>query len=211
MIKYPSTAMILVTLVLALCTAAPAHAETNQAPELQPVFLFSATPGEPVIEYYVVHHMLAQQDPVPLLRVYGNGRVHVHFPVYMKRAGDYEMYVNRVQLNDLLRQLADDGIMDFDYAAAKQEKQQLEAARRATSGEVFHVSDASDTHININLAQYQRSAASPRISGFSRQFRWRNLNTDARRYPQSARIARAANAAAILQTLCAHPALQKLP
>jgi hypothetical protein len=211
MIKHPSTAMILVTLVLALCTAVPAHAETNQTPGLQPVFLFPATPGEPVIEYNVVHHMLAEQDPVPLLRVYGNGRVHVHFPAYMKRAGDYEMYLNRVQLNDLLRQLADDGIMDFDYAAAKQEKQQLEAARRAASGELFHVSDASDTHINIKLAQYQRSAASPRISGFSRQFRWRNLNTDAHRYPQSASIARAANAAAILHALCAHPALQKLP
>ena len=211
MIKYPSAAMILVTLVLVLCTVLPAHAANNQAPGLQPVFHFSATSSEPVIEYNVVHHMLAQQDPVPLLRVYGDGRVHVHFPAYMKRAGDYEMYMNRVQLNDLLRQLADDGIMDFDPAAAKQEKKQLEAARRAASGALFHASDASDSHINIKLGQYQRSAASPRISGFSRQFRWRNLEFDAKNIPESVVIKKAANAEAILRMLCAHPALQKLP
>lgn len=209
MIKHPSAAIILVTLVL--CTILPAHAANNQAPGLQPVFHFSATPGEPVIEYNVVHHMLAQQDPVPLLRVYGDGRVHVHFPAYMKRAGDYEMYMNRVQLNDLLRQLADNGIMDFDPAAAKQEKQQLEAARRAASGALFHASDASDSHINIKLGQYQRSAASPRISGFSRQFRWRNLEFDTKNIPESVVIRKAANAEAILRMLCAHPALQKLP
>ncbi|MGB5259490.1 MAG: hypothetical protein WBO34_03085, partial [Gammaproteobacteria bacterium] len=68
----------------------------------------------------------------------------------------------------------DDGILDFDPITASQEKQQLEAARRAASGTRFHSSDTSDTHINIKLAQYQRSAASTRINGFSKQFRWRN-------------------------------------
>ncbi|MGB5258961.1 MAG: hypothetical protein WBO34_00385, partial [Gammaproteobacteria bacterium] len=74
-----------------------------------------------------------------------------------------------------------------------------------------HSSDTSDTHINIKLAQYQRSAASTRINGFSKQFRWRNLEQDAQRYPQSTRINRAANATAILRTLCEHPGLRKLP
>jgi hypothetical protein len=194
-----------------LCTFLPAQAANNPPAGLQPVFQVPATSTEPVIEYNVVHHLLAQPDPVPLLRVYGDGRVHVHFPAYMKRAGDYELYISRTQLNDLLRQLADDGILDFDPAAVKQEKQQLEAARRAASGELFHRSDASDTHIIIKLAQYQRSAASPRINGLSRQFRWRNLYADARRYPQSTSLSRAANATAILQALCAHPGLQKLP
>ncbi len=211
MIKHPSAALVLVTLVAALCTVLPAHAENNQAPGLRPVFQYSASSSEPVIEYNVVNHMLAQQDPVPLLRIYGNGRVHVHIPAYMKRAGDYELTMSSVELNELLRQLADDGILDFDPAAAKQEKQQLKAARRAASGELFHASDASDSHINIKLAQYQRSAASPRISSFSRQFRWRNLEFDAKNIPESVVIRKAANAEAILRMLCAHPALQKLP
>ena len=75
-----------------------------------------AIADEPVIEYNLVHGMLAQPDPVPLLRVYGDGRVHVHFPAYMKRAGDYELLLNQVELDELLRQLDDNGIMSFDKA-----------------------------------------------------------------------------------------------
>ncbi|NNJ93769.1 MAG: hypothetical protein HKP57_03385 [Halobacteria archaeon] len=211
MLLQPSAPPFLVSLLLVLCVALPVHAADKQSPGPQPVLQFSAASTEPVIEYNLVHHLLAQQDPVPLLRVYGDGRVHVHFPAYMKRAGDYEMVISRVQLNDLLRQLTDDGVMDFDPATVKQEKQQLEAARRAATGELFHISDATDTYITVKLAQYQRSLASPRISDFSKQFRWRNLNSDAHRYPQSTRLTRAANAAAILRTVCEHPALRKLP
>lgn len=89
MFEQPATAHVLVTLFAVLCTLLPAHAETNQAPGLQPVFAFSATSSEPVIEYDVVHHLLAERDPSPLLRIYGNGRVHDHFPAYMRRADDY--------------------------------------------------------------------------------------------------------------------------
>jgi hypothetical protein len=200
--------------LLVACAVIPVQAADNAAPAsagLQPVFHYSATASEPIIEYNLVHGMLAQPDPVPLLRVYGNGRVHVHFPAYMKKTGDYEMNVSPVELNELIRLLADDGIMDFDPHAARQEKQQLEAARRAATGELFHVSDATDTVINVRLSQYQRAAASPRINQFHKRFRWRNLDIDARRYPESNRIMRAASAAANLRALCSHPGLQKLP
>jgi hypothetical protein len=178
---------------------------------LQPVFHFSATVSEPIIEYNLVHGMLAQPDPAPLLRVYGNGRVHVHFPVYMKKAGDYELFLNQAELNDLLRQLADDGILDFDPAAARQEKRQLESARRAATGEFFYTSDSTDTVIKVRLNQYQRTPMSPRINNFNKQFVWRDLKQDARRYPASGSITRAATATAALDTLCSHPGLQKLP
>lgn len=177
----------------------------------QPVFHFEAADDKPVIEYKLDHHMLAQRDPVPLLRIYGNGRVQVHIPVYMKKAGDYEMQISRAELNALLRMLADKGVMDFDAAAIGQERRQLAAARRAATGELFHVSDATDTVINIQLDQYQRTASSPRINGFNKQFRWRNLEHDARRFPQAVRFTNAADASAALRALCEHPALQKRP
>ena len=177
----------------------------------QPAFQFSTTSSEPLIEFNLVHHMLAQPDPTPLLRVYGNGRVHVHYPAYMKKAGEYEMYLNRGQIIELLRMLSDNGIMDFNEAAIKAERRQLETARRNATGEIFHISDDSDTHIDIRLKQFQRAGTSRPINNFTKQFRWRNLKSDVARYPGSASITKAANATATLEALCKHPALQRLP
>ena len=202
-----------ILLLLATCAAYSLQAAGNmpQTPGLQPVFHFSANAGEPVIEYNLVHGMIAQPDPVPLLRVYGDGRVHVHIPAYMKQAGDYELFFNQIELNELLRQLDDNGIMTFDKAAVMQERRQLETARFAATGELFYISDHTDTIINVRLNQYQRTPSSQRIHGFNKQFVWRNLKQDARRYPASQAITRAATAATILNELCTHPGLQKLP
>jgi hypothetical protein len=194
----------------AILVAGIQAADSLPAPP-QPIFDFEATDDIPVIEYTLDQHMLAQRDPTPLLRVYGSGRVRVHFPVYMKKAGDYEMQLSHAELNALLRMLADKSVMDFDAAAIGQERQQLETARRAATGEFFHVSDATDTVINIKLNQYQRTASSPRINAFSKQFRWRNLEHDAKRFPQAVRFTNAADASAALRALCEHPALQKRP
>lgn len=202
---------ILLFVAFSAFLAATVHAANGTPASLQPIFHFAAADDMPVIEYTLDHHMLAQRDPTPLLRVYGSGRVQVHFPVYMKKAGDYEMQLSRAELNALLRMLADKGVMDFDAAAIGQERQQLVSARRAATGELFHVSDATDTVINIKLKQYQRTASSPRINGFNKQLRWRNLEHDARRYPQAVRFTNAADASAALRALCEHPALQKLP
>jgi hypothetical protein len=207
----PAILQLLLYLAFSVCLAATAHAASGPTAQSQPVFHFVAADDNLVIEYTLDHHLLAQPDPVPLLRVYGSGRVLVHFPVYMKKAGDYEMQISRAELGELLRMLADKGVMDFNAAAIRDERRQLASARQATTGEFFHVSDATDTVINITLDQYQRTKSSPRIDGLKRQFRWRNLETDARQFPQAARFTNAADASAALRALCEHPALRKLP
>lgn len=200
-------------LLLSACmiTPAPGQDSIAQLKGLQPVFHFSASSAEPVIEYNLVHGMLASPDPVPLLRIYGDGRAHVHIPAYMKGAGDFELLLKPAELNNLLRQLADNGIVGFDHAAVMQEKHRLEASRRAATGEMFYISDATDTVINIRLEQYQRTQSSPRIVELNEHFSWRNLRQDARRFPASSPITRAAAAANMLNELCTHPGLQRLP
>lgn len=175
------------------------------------VFQFATGNSEPIIEFNEVHHLLAQRDTTPRLRVYGDGRVHVHFPAFMKKAGDYDLQLSHAELNELLRMLAGNGIMDFDAAAIKQERQQLETMHRLATGTVTHISDATDTLINIRLDRYQRTSNSPPINAFSKQFRWRNLTSDSRRFPESTGIAKAAMATSMLQSLCDHPGLQKRP
>ena len=206
----PPSYTLLVTLLIVLCTPLPAETGNNQISQ-RPLFHFTAASPAPIIEFNLVHHMLTQQDPIPLLRIYGDGRVHVHIPAYMKRAGDYQMHLSGGQLDDLLLQLANKGIMDFDPAAVELQKHQLATARRAAGEELRHISDATDTLITVKLAQYQRNATGPLISGFNKQFRWRNLEFDAKNLPGSAALGNAADAQTILRGLCAHPALQKMP
>lgn len=181
----------------------------SPGPATAAVFQFSTSDSKPIIEFNEVHHILAQRDTTPRLRVYGDGRVYVHFPSYMKKAGDYDLQLSSEELNELLHILAGNGIMDFDATATRQERRQMETMHRLATGTVTHISDATDTIVNIRLDGYQRTANSPPINAFRKQFYWRNLISDSRRFPQSASIVNAARATARLQALCNHPSLQK--
>jgi len=166
-----------------------------------PAFEYSKTAAEPVIEYNLVHHMLAEPDPEPLLRIYGNGRVHVHYPAYMTRAGNYELQLSQPELRTLLRALATDGIIDFDQAATGHQRQQLAAQQRAASGSLIYISDSSDTVIDIRLNEYQKGPGTARVLNLKKRFTWSDLKQDARRFPQLREITNANNAAQRLETL----------
>lgn len=137
--------------------------------------MYSDTATEPLIEYNLIQELLAEADPEPLLRVYGNGRVHVHYPVYMKKAGDYELQLSKPELNVLIRSLADNGIIDFDHGTAMAHRKQFEAQQRATTGILYYVSDATETVVDIRLDEYQRSASDKRITNLKKRFTWKNL------------------------------------
>lgn len=176
----------------------------------QPQFHFSTNAAEPIIEYTQVHYMLADPDPEPLLRIYGNGRVHLHQPGYMKRSGDYELWLNPKELNDLLISLSQDGILDFDPAVARSHKQQLETRRRVTNGTMFYVSDTTETIINIRLDEYRRNSAYKGVVNMRKRFSWKNLEHDARNYPESELIRRAMAGEQKLRALINRTDMQKL-
>jgi hypothetical protein len=175
-----------------------------------PAFKYSETAAEPVIEYNLVHHMLAEPDPEPLLRIYGNGRVHVHYPAYMTKAGNYELQLSQSELRTLLRALATDGIIDFDSEATRYQRQQLDAQQRAATGTMFYISDSSDTVIDIRLNEYQKGPGTERVLNLEKRFIWPDLEQDARRFPQLREIMNANNAAQRLNTLLHRDDLVKI-
>jgi hypothetical protein len=189
------------TMLLLICASgAPAAADglpDGPYPRLQ----YSQTAVEPVIEYNLVHHMLAEPDPQPLLRIYGDGRVHVHYPVYMKRAGDYELQLSQPELRALIRALAGDGIIDFDRATAREKRRQLQAQQRAATGTLFEISDSSETVIEIRLDEYQQAPGTAAVRNLEKRFAWSDLPQDARRFPGWAEIVKANNAAQRLESL----------
>ena len=200
---------VLVIAALPFCAYAPGA--TAAPGDSHPWFTLAEDSSEPVIEYTLVHHLLRAGDPEPLLRIYADGRVRVHLPTYMKRAGDYELHLSPEQLNELVRALARDGIMDFDPAMTRQQVASLRQQQREATGILRDISDATDTHIRVRLAAYRRKPASPRIDNLDKRFSWRNLEHDAKRYPQSTALQQADAGARRLHGFLDHADLRKLP
>ena len=68
-------------------------------------------PEEALLELSYQGGMIANPDPTPFVRVYPGGRVLVHYPVYMKRAGDYSLQLEKEELEALLASFSNDGVL----------------------------------------------------------------------------------------------------
>ena len=165
-------------------------------------FLFATdnAASDPVIHYQQNIHMLSAVDDLPSLRVFGNGRVLVHYPAYMKKAGDYEMQLNDAELVNLIQSLSSNGVMDFDEAKVKAKKQAFEKALKA-KGQFYAISDAVETIVDINLDEYQKNKTSKKIKDFHKKFSWKNIEHDANRYQHDLDITKANKAISDLKVL----------
>lgn len=152
--------------VIALCTLVPATAVA--AP-----FRISADPGTIVLEYGHVQHALAEQDPLPLIRIYGDGLVWVHYPVYTQRAGDYEFRLELKEVRRLIREIRRDGLLEFDRDRTLRQR----TAMRGETSSADQLSDAADTVIRIRLERYKGGI------DFDKSIVWTGVDTDARAFP----------------------------
>ena len=192
-----------------MCTSGIAADRNNKPTEkTYPAFKYSEAATDPVVEYNLVHDMIAEPDPEPLLRVYGNGRVHVHYPAYMKKAGDYELQLSKPELDALIRDLANDGVIDFDKGKVLGRRKQLEDQRHASTGILHHISDDTTTVIDIRLEEYQRSSSTKRATNVNKRFIWKNLEHDARQFPETSEIQGAAKGSGKIRDLMTHPGIK---
>jgi len=192
--------------LLALCFSVPVHsagsvtiAATDKSNNRAAGFKFtknssgdqtvSGASVQPVIHYQQNIQMLSAVNDRPTFQVFGDGRVLVHFPVYMKKAGDYEMQIGDAGLIDLLHSLSDNGVMDFDTkkheAGRKSEKLSLKA-----KGQYYAISDTLETVVEIRLDEYQKNNSTQKISNFYKKFRWDNLEQDVKRFKKIKALAR---------------------
>ena len=137
--------------------------------------------SEPVIHYQQNIQMLSGIDDRPSLKVFGSGRVVAHYPAYMKKAGDYEMQMDEVELTTLIRSLSSDGVMDFDEAKVKENVRSYKADH-LKKGELHTISDAVETVVDIKLDEFQKNNKAAKIKKFHKEFKWKNIEQDAARY-----------------------------
>lgn len=80
-------------------------------------FTFEEASEEPLLELSYEGGLIKDPDPTPFVRVFPNGRVLIHYPVYMKKAGDYELHLDDDELQQLLESFADQSMLDLDFNA----------------------------------------------------------------------------------------------
>ncbi|GMR01384.1 MAG: hypothetical protein BMS9Abin19_0763 [Gammaproteobacteria bacterium] len=144
----------------------------------------------PIIHYQQNIQMLSGVDDRPSLKVFGSGRVVVHYPAYMKKAGDYEMQLSIVELVALIHSLSSNGIMDFDEKKIT-DKIKIDKKASIKKGEYYKVSDSVESVVDIRLDEYQKNTASVKLKGFSKHFKWKNIEHDAIRFKNVSEVARA--------------------
>jgi hypothetical protein len=140
--------------------------------------------------------------------VYGDGRVVVHYPAVMKRAGDYSLQLTRGELRELLDRVLEENFVDLDEATARRPLE----PEASEAGEFFAVHDEATSTIELNLDAY-RAAGNRGVErrGVKRKVRYYALRAHARRHPQNASLQNLAAVQSELMALMERDDLEPLP
>ena len=145
-------------------------------------------------------------DVTPLVRVYGDGRVAVHFPDYMRRAGDYELRLPESTVQELV-QTAVDTLLPFDPTATESEVLALETAER-DDGLIVDVSDGATTIIEVRFERYRPEGATEDIRDGVKRVVWTGPADDAGRFRDIPALQDLARIQRQLLALTDHPDLE---
>ena len=180
-------------------------------------FSYSSDADAVILQYSLEIGMLKNTDPTPILTVYGDGRVNVHFPAYMKKAGDYRLQLTERELSSLLTSMIEKGVMEFDEKAVKTMKknaarQRREAAKsRGETSEDVYYSDGETTVIEMYLDGYRPAGKSgPMREKVRKKVSWHGLRWDAKQNPGIASLKGIADVEHELRGLVEHKDLQKI-
>lgn len=148
---------------------------------------YSGDPTTVLVSFREIFPEFADQDPTPLVRIHGDGRVVIFHPHYMKQAGQYEMMMPRRELEELLLQLTPI-LMEFDAQDVKMKKKASDDLLLASASDgnevtLFHDADAEISVFQVNIETYQPDGKDgPKITRPDLERSWRGLRFDARDY-----------------------------
>jgi hypothetical protein len=142
-----------------------------------------------ILQYTLMISEIKAQEPTPLLRIFGDGTVKIHFPMYMKRAGDYYLKLSEQELEALVSFLDENGLFDFDAPKIRQLKNEklrelhAESIKNDLESVLVKTLDADTSIFIYNVEQYVTDHnGSSRVMPRRAEIAWRGLKTDANRF-----------------------------
>jgi len=207
----------------AMLPAGPARAVPSDSADTRaPLIEFDESPEALIVRYGEAGGELGAAGGVGTLEVYGDGRVVIDNPHYMRRAGRHTLRLRPQELRRLLRSLARRGVIDFDAGSARRAITR-KAGREARGGGRVQAaghdesvltarSDAGTTELELRLLRYrgEGETGDPRRD-VRKRVRWRDVERDARRHPELESIQHLAAARREVRALMQHPNLRRSP
>ncbi len=177
------------SVALTCAVATPLHAQQADDPDFE--IEYSGAANVPVVTYHV-ENAIESDDPQPLLRIYGDGRVHVHKPWHNTDAGDYQFNLSDDEMAGLLEDLQVNGVMTYDAKAVDEQRKAAREERRALAraGQVVltNNSDVEIVVVRVELETYRPSRAAAAATKFSKEVRCPNLRNEAQEFPDIAAL-----------------------
>ncbi len=152
--------------------------------------------SKPIL-FYQNTHDLTPGDDTFRVEVHENGTALVHYPSYMKSAGDYYVQLSPSEIQQLRLVLEHPLVQSFDEGQVNVQKKNIDAQ----SAELFVVSDNSYAEFEIDIQDQDADG---------KHIRWTNLHIDAERYPQIGVLRKLADIEASLLQLDEHPTAERI-
>jgi len=195
-VRETAIAVILVQLLVVAVTFLTAEAAPLE---------YSRRSDDVVLSYREVVGELAGEARGPSMEIYGDGRVHVHYPGYMTRAGDWDGRLTGTELDQVVQTAVARGLLGFDpptiRARTTQARRATATAARLQPGRplLFEASDPSTVVITL------------RAQGRARTIVWSGLRADAKRHPDIHELVELRAAQRAIETLMARSDLIRRP
>jgi hypothetical protein len=141
-----------------------------------------------MLSYELTHDMLRMPDNFSV-SVYEDGVALVHYPDYMKKAGDYQVELTPSEVQQIRLLLEHPLVQGFNPGQAKAQKKGIDDQ----SQELFAISDDSWSNFEVHTPGNEKS------------IRWANVAIDAERYPEIGVFKKLADIEAQLLQLDQHP------
>ena len=204
--KIPES-LILLALGAFVISCGPAQEEGGEG-EPRGTLNYEPSSDEVVLELNYEGGMIKDPDPTPFVRVLADGRVLVHYPAYMKKAGDYVLELPPEELDELLTSFADEELLTLE----SDELATLTAEAKAAAGPI----EAPDTHglttvLKIRADSFTRAGEdTPRLLDVDHEIAATDLAFEAEALPELRRLQDLAQGVKRLEELAERPELRRL-
>lgn len=178
---------------------------------------YDKSPDQLILAYHVSLDELVERDTTPRVRIYGDGKVIVHYSKVYRKAGDYSLILTENEIEEILQLISESGILNFDSKGIDRSKKAydtLVASRQILSPQpqtFSTIMDKSTTQVFYNVRGGSTAAGKSIDSAVqSGQISYSGLQDDLIRYPEVLEIQGLANVEIWFEALIKRPNLQKI-
>jgi len=161
----------------------------------------------PVLEYDVHSGMPRGLSDTPRLRIYADGAYVVFFSRFSRFAGSYYGQMDPRELASWLQRVVASGIVDNNLVELKTRREKM-----ATQAHMlFDISDQTLTTLKVRLGSVSGLHTSGNPAAITeKSFRWKNLRSDTRLFPQLRELTAMQGLVDQLESLCKVGRLNKV-